>query len=55
VIDEWQNVAERVPAGNPEKPTGRGWQERLATRSETLILLSGTLPHDGKPRASQAS
>ena len=45
VIDECQNVAER--ARGAQKSQRAKLAERLATRSETLILLSAT-PHDGK-------
>ncbi|TGG92164.1 MAG: DEAD/DEAH box helicase [Aphanocapsa feldmannii 277cV] len=48
VIDECQNVAERA---NGSKTSQRAQlANRLATRSETLILLSAT-PHDGKPES----
>ncbi|MCP4887833.1 MAG: DEAD/DEAH box helicase, partial [Planctomycetaceae bacterium] len=48
VIDECQNVAER--AKGSQKSQRAKLAERLATRSETLILLSAT-PHDGKPES----
>jgi SNF2 family DNA or RNA helicase len=48
VIDECQNVAER--ARGAQKSQRARLAERLATRSETLILLSAT-PHDGKPES----
>lgn len=48
VIDECQNVAER--ARGSQKSQRAKLAERLATRSETLILLSAT-PHDGKPES----
>ena len=48
VIDECQNVAER--ASGAQKSQRAKLAERLATRSETLILLSAT-PHDGKPES----
>ena len=48
VIDECQNVAER--AKGAQKSQRAKLAERLATRSETLILLSAT-PHDGKPES----
>ncbi len=48
VIDECQNVAER--ARGAQKSQRAKLAERLATRSETLILLSAT-PHDGKPES----
>ena len=48
VIDECQNVAER--AKGAQKSQRSRLAERLATRSETLILLSAT-PHDGKPES----
>ena len=48
VIDECQNVAER--AKGAQKSQRARLAERLATRSETLILLSAT-PHDGKPES----
>jgi superfamily II DNA or RNA helicase len=48
VIDECQNVAERA-SGAMRSQRSR-LAERLATRSETLILLSAT-PHDGKPES----
>ena len=48
VIDECQNVAER--AKGTQKSQRARLAERLATRSETLILLSAT-PHDGKPES----
>jgi len=48
VIDECQNVAER--AKGSQKSQRARLAERLATRSETLILLSAT-PHDGKPES----
>jgi superfamily II DNA or RNA helicase len=48
VIDECQNVAER--AQGAQKSQRARLAERLATRSETLILLSAT-PHDGKPES----
>ena len=48
VIDECQNVAER--ARGTQKSQRARLAERLATRSETLILLSAT-PHDGKPES----
>jgi SNF2 family DNA or RNA helicase len=44
VIDECQNVAER--ARGAQKSQRARLAKRLATRSETLILLSAT-PHDG--------
>ena len=48
VIDECQNVAER---GIGDQRSQRSkLAERLATRSDTLILLSAT-PHDGKPES----
>jgi superfamily II DNA or RNA helicase len=48
VIDECQNVAERgVGALRSQRSK---LAERLATRSDTLILLSAT-PHDGKPES----
>ena len=48
VIDECQNVAVR---GVGEQMSQRAkLAERLATRSDTLILLSAT-PHDGKPES----
>ena len=48
IIDECQNVAER--ARGAQKSQRARLAERLATRSETLILLSAT-PHDGKPES----
>jgi SNF2 family DNA or RNA helicase len=48
VIDECQNVAER--ARGAQKSQRAKLAERLATRSQTLILLSAT-PHDGKPES----
>jgi len=48
VIDECQNVAER--AKGTQKSQRARLANRLATRSETLILLSAT-PHDGKPES----
>ncbi|MCT0210295.1 MAG: helicase [Cyanobium sp.] len=45
VIDECQNVAER--AKGAQKSQRARLANRLATRSDTLILLSAT-PHDGK-------
>ena len=48
VIDECQNVAER--ATGIRKSQRAKLADRLATRSETLILLSAT-PHDGKPES----
>ena len=48
VIDECQNVAER--ARGALKSQRARLAERLATRSETLLLLSAT-PHDGKPES----
>ena len=48
VIDECQNVAER--ARGAQKSQRARLAERLATRSETLLLLSAT-PHDGKPES----
>ncbi len=48
VIDECQNVAER--AKGSQKSQRAKLADRLATRSETLILLSAT-PHDGKPES----
>jgi ERCC4-related helicase len=48
VIDECQNVAER--ASGARKSQRARLAEGLATRSETLILLSAT-PHDGKPES----
>jgi ERCC4-related helicase len=48
VIDECQNVAER--ARGAQKSQRAKLVERLATRSQTLILLSAT-PHDGKPES----
>ncbi|MCP9808362.1 DEAD/DEAH box helicase [Cyanobium sp. HWJ4-Hawea] len=48
VIDECQNVAER--AKGAQKSQRAKLADRLATRSETLILLSAT-PHDGKPES----
>jgi ERCC4-related helicase len=48
VIDECQNVAER--AHGAQKSQRAKLAERLATRSQTLILLSAT-PHDGKPES----
>ena len=48
VIDECQNVAER--AQGTQKSQRARLATRLATRSETLILLSAT-PHDGKPES----
>jgi len=48
VIDECQNVAER--ARGAQKSQRAHLAERLATRSETLLLLSAT-PHDGKPES----
>jgi superfamily II DNA/RNA helicase len=48
VIDECQNVAER--ARGAQKSQRSRLAEHLATRSETLILLSAT-PHDGKPES----
>lgn len=48
VIDECQNVAER--AQGTRKSQRARLATRLATRSETLILLSAT-PHDGKPES----
>jgi superfamily II DNA or RNA helicase len=48
VIDECQNVAER--ARGAQKSQRARLAERLATRSETLILLSAT-PHDCKPES----
>ena len=48
VIDECHNVAER--AKGLQKSQRARLAERLATKSETLILLSAT-PHDGKPES----
>ncbi len=48
VIDECQNVAER--ARGAVRSQRFRLAEQLATRSETLILLSAT-PHDGKPES----
>jgi SNF2 family DNA or RNA helicase len=48
VIDECQNVAER--ARGAQKSQRAKLAERLATRSQTLILLSAT-PHDGRPES----
>jgi superfamily II DNA or RNA helicase len=48
VIDECQNVAER--ARGAMRSQRFRLAEQLATRSETLILLSAT-PHDGKPES----
>jgi ERCC4-related helicase len=48
VIDQCQNVAER--AHGAQKSQRAKLAERLATRSQTLILLSAT-PHDGKPES----
>ena len=48
VIDECQHVAER--ARGAQKSQRAKLTERLATRSETLILLSAT-PQDGKPES----
>ncbi|MFN9610744.1 MAG: SNF2-related protein [bacterium] len=48
VIDECQNVAERARGAMRSQRSRLA--ERLATRSETLILLSAT-PHDGKPES----
>ena len=48
MIDECQNVAER--ARGAQKSQRARLAERLATRSETLLLLSAT-PHDGKPES----
>jgi superfamily II DNA/RNA helicase len=48
VIDECQNVAER--ARGAQKSQRARLAERLATRSQTLILLSAT-PHDVKPES----
>jgi len=48
VIDECQNVATR--AKGEQKSQRARLANRLATRSETLILLSAT-PHDGKPES----
>jgi SNF2 family DNA or RNA helicase len=48
VIDECQNVAER--GVGVQKSQRARLADRLATRSETLILLSAT-PHDGKPES----
>ena len=48
VIDECQNVAER--ASGEQRSQRNKLAKRLATRSETLILLSAT-PHDGKPES----
>ncbi|MEB3318462.1 MAG: SNF2-related protein, partial [Cyanobacteriota bacterium] len=48
VIDECQNVAERGVGA--QKSQRARLADRLATRSDTLILLSAT-PHDGKPES----
>ena len=48
VIDECQNVAER--AKGAQRSQRARLANRLATRSDTLILLSAT-PHDGKPES----
>ena len=48
VIDECQNVAERGVGAQRSQRSKLA--ERLATRSDTLILLSAT-PHDGKPES----
>ena len=48
VIDECQNVAER--AQGTQKSQRARLANRLANRSETLVLLSAT-PHDGKPES----
>ena len=48
MIDECQNVAERARGAMRSQRSRLA--ERLATRSETLILLSAT-PHDGKPES----
>jgi superfamily II DNA or RNA helicase len=48
VIDECQNVAERGTGA--QKSQRARLAERLATCSDTLILLSAT-PHDGKPES----
>lgn len=46
IIDECQNVAQRGQGAQASQRAQLG--KRLATRSDTLILLSAT-PHDGKP------
>ncbi|MFN6353889.1 MAG: helicase-related protein, partial [Cyanobacteriota bacterium] len=48
VIDECQNVAERGVGA--QKSQRARLADRLASRSDTLILLSAT-PHDGKPES----
>jgi ERCC4-related helicase len=48
VIDECQNVA--VRGVGAQRSQRSKLAERLATRSDTLILLSAT-PHDGKPES----
>lgn len=48
VIDEAQNVADR--SNTPRKAQRSRLAQRLATRSDTLIMLSAT-PHDGKARS----
>ena len=48
VIDECQNVAERGVGAQRSQRSKLA--ERLATRSDTLILLSAT-PYDGKPES----
>lgn len=48
VIDECQNVAERG-TGSQKSQRAR-LADHLATRSDTLLLLSAT-PHDGKPES----
>ncbi|MEA5424283.1 DEAD/DEAH box helicase [Synechococcus sp. CCY9202] len=49
VIDECQNVAERGKSSAQNSQRAR-LAKRLATRSDTLILLSAT-PHDGSSRS----
>jgi len=48
VIDECQNVAERGVGAQRSQRSKLA--ERLATRSDSLILMSAT-PHDGKPES----
>jgi len=48
IIDEAHNVAERGSPGNGSQ--GNGLAERLAWRSDALVLLS-TTPHDGSRRS----
>ena len=48
VIDEAQNVADR--GTGPRKAQRARLAQRLATRSDTLIMLSAT-PHDGRARS----